>query len=270
LKTPLEYVASVIFAAGKGSRMVGYNGNKTLLPLIPAGSFYEGERPLLLEVLANLPSGPKGIVVNHCAEDVQRAAEGLHASFLHQPVTNGTGGALLAALPFLESASTNTVVITMGDVPLIRPATYERLVKQLDACDLAVLAFEPEDKAQYGVLEVEGERVRRIVEWKYWRSYSSDRQAALRFCNAGVYAARRQPLLHYMGVLAENPHTVQKKWGDRLVAIEEYFITDLVEMMSEDKRSVGMVTAMEEEVAGVDTPEALKQAQSRYASMAGA
>jgi molybdopterin-guanine dinucleotide biosynthesis protein A len=60
----MNEVASVVFAAGRGSRMTGYEGNKTLLPLVPAhGSLYEGERPLLVEVLENLPPGPKGIVI---------------------------------------------------------------------------------------------------------------------------------------------------------------------------------------------------------------
>ena len=99
--TPGE-IASVVFAAGKGSRMTGYEGNKTLLPLIPTGaSPYEGERPMLLEVLENLPPGPKGVVVHHRAEDVRTvtAGAGLDVAHLFQEVTNGTGGALLAARP---------------------------------------------------------------------------------------------------------------------------------------------------------------------------
>ena len=99
--------------------MRGYAGNKTLLPLIPGKSLYEGSRPLIREVLDNLPAGPKGIVVNYRAEEVRRATEGLGISFIHQPVTNGTGGALLAARSFLESADADCVIITMGDVPLI-------------------------------------------------------------------------------------------------------------------------------------------------------
>ncbi len=262
-----EPVASVVFAAGKGSRMVGFDGNKTLLPLIPgASSLYQGDRPMLMEVLGNLTPGPRGVVVNHRAEDVRRIVGEENAVFLHQPVTNGTGGALLAAKPFLESASTEMVVITMGDVPLIRPESYMRLIESLNAATLALLAFEPADKAQYGLLELNGERrVRRIVEWKYWKDYAAERQAGLRYCNAGVYAARRLPLLHYMNVLAGMPHHVEKRRGDRLVTIEEFFITDLVELMSGDGLSVAFTCVPEEEVAGVDAPESLRRAQERYA-----
>jgi len=111
---------SIVFAAGKGTRMLGYAGNKTLLPLIPRNSTYKGDHPLLLEVLLNLPPGPVGIVVHHCAADVEAAVKDFAVTFIPQPTTNGTGGALLAARGFLEMVTEEAVIITMGDVPLIR------------------------------------------------------------------------------------------------------------------------------------------------------
>jgi bifunctional UDP-N-acetylglucosamine pyrophosphorylase / glucosamine-1-phosphate N-acetyltransferase len=258
---------SIVFAAGKGTRMVGYVGNKTLLPLIPGESAYDGDRPLLLEVLANLPPGPIGIVVNHRAADVMKATKGYSVTHIHQQTTNGTGGALLAARGFLETASENAVVITMGDVPLIRRVTYEKLIKRLENLNLVILAFEPRDRARYGMLEMDGENVLRIVEWKYWHGYSSDKQAKLRFCNAGVYALRRSVLLRYLDRLADQPHQVQKQQGKEWMTIQEYFLTDLVELMSNDGLSTGWVLAGEEEVGGVDTPEALQKVQMYYQEM---
>lgn len=263
----MKEVASIVFAAGKGSRMMGYQGNKTLLPLIPEGSLYSGRRPMLIEVLDNLPPGPKGIVVHHFADQVRAAAAAHGAEFIVQPETNGTGGALLAARSFLESSAADKVIITMGDVPLIRPATYAGLIAQLCSCDLAVLAFDPQDKAQYGLLECAGEHVKKIVEWKYWRSYPASRRAALHYCNAGVYAAGRRVLLEYMAHLAKAPHRVQKKWGGSHVTVEEFFLTDLVELMSRDGLAVGMAIAAPAEVTGVDTPEALHYVQRQYAGL---
>lgn len=263
-------VASVVFAAGKGSRMVDYCGNKTLLPLIPGGSLYEGEHPLLLEVLQNLPPGPVGIVVNHAADEVKKATQELGISYLNQPETNGTGGALLAARSFLESVSQDWVLITMGDVPLIRRDTYRRLVEELHENVLAVLAFSPDDPAQYGMLDMEaGGRVLRIIEWKYWHTFPPERQASLRFCNAGVYAARRPLLLEYMARLAREPHRVQKQRAEQWITIEEFFLTDLIELMSKDRLPIGVVVAQEEEVMGVDHPEALRRAQTYYAKDRG-
>jgi bifunctional UDP-N-acetylglucosamine pyrophosphorylase / glucosamine-1-phosphate N-acetyltransferase len=266
---PSPEAVSIVFAAGKGTRMLGYAGNKTLLPLIPGDSVYDGDHPLLLEVLTNLPSGPVGIVVHHCAAGVEEATRGFTITYIPQPKTNGTGGALLAARSFLETVTREAVIITMGDVPLIRRTTYARLIRMLDNNELAILAFEPRDRAQYGMLEMDGERVLRIVEWKYWHTYSAERQAALKFCNAGVYAARRSVLVEYLDRLAGQPHHVRKQRGDGWVTVEEYFLTDLVELMSSKGLPIGWVLAEEEEVTGVDTPEALRAVQKRYQQNSG-
>lgn len=196
---------------------------------------------------------------------MQRITKGFGAVYLFQPVTNGTGGALLAARTFLESVSEETVIITMGDVPMIESTTYEKLVNGLSTHQLMVLGFVPRDRGQYGMLEMEGDRVLRIVEWKYWKTFSAEEQSRLKYCNAGVYAVRRNALLPYLEQLAGRPHRVRKQRGEEWVTIEEYFLTDLVEWMSADGLSIGIVEALEEEVMGVDTPEALGKAQARYA-----
>lgn len=258
-------VASILFAAGKGTRMTGYCGNKTLLPLVAGKSPFEGTRPMIREVLDNLPAGPKGIVLHHCGEQVRKATEGPGISYIVQPETNGTGGALLAARPFLESAPVDRVIVTMGDVPLIRSVTYGKLLERLTSCDMALLAFEPADKARYGMLKLDGERVSEIVEWDCWRKYGAENRGKLRYCNAGVYAAGRKTLLEYAARLESRPHVVQKERDGKPASVREYFLTDLAEMMYADGLFVGMVPAPEEEVRGVDTPEALAVAQELFA-----
>lgn len=260
-------IASVIFAAGKGSRMTGYGGNKTLLPLIPGRSRFDGTHPLIHEVLDNVPPGPRGIVVGHCADDIRKTAEAPDITFIAQPVANGTGGALLAAAGFIDSVDSDYVVITMGDVPLISSATYGKLLGMLQTCDMALLAFEPKQRAQYGMLEMEGEAVARIVEWKYWSQFPVERQEKLRYCNAGVYAAERKILLRYMENLENRPHEVRKERDGQWITIKEYFLTDLAEMMHEDGFIVGMAVAPENEVIGVDTPESLEMVQRIYAEL---
>lgn len=255
--------ASLILAAGKGSRMTGYDGNKTLLPLCPtANNPYEGSRPILMEVLENLPSGPKGIVVHHRAEDVRRETSHLGCTYIFQPVTDGTGGAVLAARPFLKNLEEKAVIITMGDVPLIRRHTYSRLLEGLQAASMNVLAFHPEDSAQYGKLEVHEKRVQRIVEWQYWRTMEGHMQQAP--CNAGVYAVDRTALLDGLEALARRPHEVRKQRNGQWVLIQEYFLTDLVEIFNAKGLTVTFTMAEPWEVMGVDTPEALAEVQRIY------
>ena len=142
--------ASIIFAAGKGSRMKGYEGNKTLLPLIPGDSPFDGKHPMLMEILNNLPPGPKALVVNHGKEDVIRLTGSFDLTYCEQPVLNGTGGALIASRDFIINASYDQLLITMGDVPLIKPSTFNSLLESLNNCHMAVLGFRPLDKKKYG------------------------------------------------------------------------------------------------------------------------
>lgn len=259
---------SLVFAAGKGSRMTGYEGNKTLLPLIPRESVTSGERPLLREVLENLPPGPKGVVVHHREEDVRSAVPDLvpPEGFIRQAELNGTGGALLAARRFLAAQRTTTCIITMGDVPLLRPEAYLRLLSEIEAgAAFALLAFEPVNKAKYGLIATEAGHPVGIVEWEYWHNYPEADQARLRFCNAGVYAAKREVLLPYIDrIEREKAHVVQKARDGRMVPVTEYFLTDLVEMMAGDGVPTALVEIPEEEVIGVDTPESLARVQGIY------
>jgi bifunctional UDP-N-acetylglucosamine pyrophosphorylase/glucosamine-1-phosphate N-acetyltransferase len=260
---------SIVFAAGKGTRMTGYGGNKTLLPLVAGKSRFEGERPLLREVLDNLPPGPKGVVVHHLADEVRKSVQAPDVDFIFQEETNGTGGALLSARTVIESVRTGNIIITMGDVPLIRPATYLKLLEMLERRPMALLGFEPRDRARYGMLEIDGGRVARIVEWEYWKDYLPEKQARLQYCNAGVYAARRPVLLEYMAELERLPHKVRKIRDGKETTIKEYFLTDLVEMMYARGLDVGMIAVPEQEVIGVDTPESLETVQRLYAQIAG-
>ena len=256
--------ASLILAAGRGSRMKDFNGNKTLLPLVPEKSHYEGKKPILLEILNNLPSGPKAVVINHKKEDVIKATRKYDISYCEQPVLNGTGGALLAAREFLEGQECNHLIITMGDVPLVKSATYRGLIENLKNNRLTVLGFRPEDKKQYGVLKVEEDQVKKIIEWKYWKTFSGKKQGDLQICNSGIYAIRTDNLLHYISVLSSKPHMVRKEIGGEMTEMKEFFITDIVEYMCDDGLPVGYVIGDEDEVMGVDNLAAITKAQALY------
>jgi bifunctional UDP-N-acetylglucosamine pyrophosphorylase/glucosamine-1-phosphate N-acetyltransferase len=252
-------------AAGRGSRMKGFEGNKTLLPLVAGDRPYEGSQPILLHILDNLPKGPKAVIVHHRKEDVIQATRGLDVAYCEQPRLNGTGGALLAARRFIETLPCERVLITMGDVPLVKRSTYEALVHKLGDQALVVLGFRPETKKRYGVLDVKGEQVHRIIEWEYWKTYPEEKQAAFTICNSGIYAARRAELLSYLTVLASRPHIVRKEIAGSAVDVEEFFMTDLAEYMHQDGLKVGFLTsASETEVMGVDDIEAWRQARKLF------
>jgi bifunctional UDP-N-acetylglucosamine pyrophosphorylase/glucosamine-1-phosphate N-acetyltransferase len=260
-----ETTASIIMAAGRGSRMKGYDGNKTLLPLVPGESAYSGRQPILVNLFANLPEGPRAIVVNHCKGDVMKATDGLDAVFCDQPILNGTGGAIIAARSFINAQSCQNFVITMGDVPFVKKETYARMVSLLTENDIVILGFCPDNKKQYGVLEIDDGRVTKITEWKYWKDYPAERQQSLSVCNSGIYAITKEALDAYLPVLESRPQIVSKEVNGKMTDIKEFFITDLIEYMVADGRSVGYLVAETElETMGIDDPEALKKAQAAF------
>jgi bifunctional UDP-N-acetylglucosamine pyrophosphorylase/glucosamine-1-phosphate N-acetyltransferase len=258
-------IASIIMAAGRGSRMKAFEGNKTLLPLIPGKNPFEGDHPILLQILHALPQGPKCVIVNYRKEDVIQATRAYGLSYCEQPELNGTGGALLAASDFIASLDAELVIITMGDVPFVKPETYQKLIEELEKRNLVVLGFVPADKKQYGVLETEQDRVTRIVEWKYWSTFPEPVQKNLTVCNSGIYAVRKKDLLHYLPVLASRPQVVVKERNGAPMEIREYFITDIVEYMVKDGLDVGFAVAGDEmEAMGIDDPMALEKAQRLF------
>lgn len=260
--------ASLIFAAGKGSRMKGFEGNKTLLPLIAGRSPFEGSCPILLHILHRLPVGPKALVVNHRKEEVIDVTGDLDLTYCEQPILNGTGGALLASMDFLESQVFDRLIITMGDVPFVKPLTYQDLLEKLENSYMVVLGFRPEYKKQYGVLEIEEGNVKKITEWKYWIKYPEEIQSRLEICNSGIYAFRKAELLRYLAMLEKRPHTVIKERNRKMAEVEEFFITDLVELINKDGANVGYIVAEDEcEVMGVDDLPSLQTAQEMFGSL---
>ena len=257
--------ASLIFAAGRGSRMKGFDGNKTLLPLVPVQSPYQGTHPILLSILDSLPPGPKALVIHHRKEEVMAYTLSLGLTYCEQPVLNGTGGALLAATGFIERGLSDRLIITMGDVPFVKNATYLNLARALEFCHLVVLGFRPQDKRQYGVLEIDEDRVKSIIEWKYWKAYPEERQKTLKICNTGIYAVRTDDLIPYLKILERSAHKVLKEREGKMVEIEEFFVTDLVELMDQDGLKVGYVMADNEyEVMGIDDLPSLLRAQEIF------
>ncbi len=253
-------VISVILAAGRGTRMGSYK-NKTTLSLFPEETGYE--YPIILEILKNLPLGKRIIVVNYRKEDILRVTSKLDVTYCIQPVLNGTGGAVISASELIKETEMDYVLITVGDAPFVKRQTYLKLIDKLKEDDLVVLGFSSEDKRQYGILEIEKNAVKRIIEWKVWKDLSIKEEC---LCNAGIYAVKKEILLRYIPVLSSRPHTVEKRINGRLRKIKEYFFTDIVEYMNKDGLKVGYVIAEKDEAMGIDDPDSLSYARKIFIS----
>jgi bifunctional UDP-N-acetylglucosamine pyrophosphorylase/glucosamine-1-phosphate N-acetyltransferase len=229
----------VILAAGQGKRM------RSTLPKVlhPVAG-----RPMLAQVIAAARAAAAGassarivVVVGHGAAEVQQA---LHADpdlrFVLQEPQLGTGHAELQAAPQLDESATTLVLY--GDVPLIRPATLERLLAE--AIDgVALLTVRLPDPSGYGriVRDWHG-NVLKIVEERD----ATDEERALQEVNTGILAAPTAKLKTWLATLANDN------------AQREYYLTDVIaRAVGERMRVVAVECPDADEALGVNSKEQL-------------
>jgi len=235
----------IVLAAGLGKRMRS-ELPKVLHPL--AG------RPLLAHVLdaARALSPRKTIVVHgHGAERVRAAFPDASLAWALQVEQRGTGHAVMQALPHV---SADEVLILYGDVPLIQPATLERL-RAAARSGLALLTVDLPEPKGYGRIVREGGKVARIVEEKD----ASTAEKAIREVNAGFMAMDAKRLSAWAKKLGN--HNAQK----------EYYLTDVVSLAVAEGVPVEAVKVDDVwEVSGVNSKQELaaleRVAQTRHAA----
>ncbi len=170
----------------------------------------------------------------------------------------GTGHAVLTAKKAINRGA-DDVVVLFGDTPLVTGKTLKRLRGALArGADIAVLGFRPPNPFGYGRLIVKGRQLVAIHEEKD----ASPEEKAIGLCNAGVMAFRGKGLTRLLGKIGTNN------------AKGEYYMTDAVEISAAAGKSVVVVEAEADEVAGVNARgqlahvEGLWQRRARAAAMA--
>ncbi|WP_166211674.1 bifunctional UDP-N-acetylglucosamine diphosphorylase/glucosamine-1-phosphate N-acetyltransferase GlmU [Cognatiluteimonas telluris] len=196
----------VILAAGEGKRMKS-SRPKVLQPI--AG------QPMLGHVIAAarvLQPQAIHVVYGHGGDAVREAFAGQgDLQWALQARQAGTGHAVQQAMAQVPDEA--QVLVLYGDVPLVLPATLQRLLEASES--LAVLGAELDDPTGYGriVRDAEG-RVAAIVEQKD----ASEEQRKIRLVNTGMVAAAAMPLKRWLAALRND--NVQG----------EYYLTDIFAM----------------------------------------
>ncbi|HEX4307022.1 MAG TPA: bifunctional UDP-N-acetylglucosamine diphosphorylase/glucosamine-1-phosphate N-acetyltransferase GlmU [Solirubrobacterales bacterium] len=146
---------------------------------------------------------------------------------VEQPVSDGTGGAIRAALPLIEEAE--AVLVLSGDVPLISAATIAALLEAHEAADAAatMLTIELADPGAYGrVVRTADGGVEKVVEAKAAGDADAS-QLEIREINAGTYAFDATPLAAALAELSNDN------------AQGEYYLPDVFTAM----RAAGLAVA---------------------------
>ena len=231
-------LSTIILAAGQGTRMRS-DLPKVLQPL--AG------RPLLGHVLdcaAALSADDVCVVYGHGGEAVRNAFAADSLRWALQAEQLGTGHAVQQAMP--ETPVDNRVLVLFGDVPLLTPATCQRLVDETPPTDVAVLTVDMDDPAGYGRIIRDGDNVSRIVEEKD----ASPEEKSVVEINTGVLLCPADRL---------------KQWLDNLGndnAQGEYYLTDVIAMAVGDGVTVhGIKAGTWTEVMGINDKKQLAEAE---------
>ena len=187
-----ESLVAIVLAAGKGVRM------RSQLPKV---LHRVGGRPAISWVIdAARRAGCSRIlvVVGHGADRVRAAVSGDDVVFVEQREQRGTGHAVLETEQALGSHQALALVLS-GDVPLVRSATLERLIREAQAGfgALAVARIEaPADPGSLGRVVVSaGGSLERIVEV----ADATPSELLVREVNAGHYALRVPELFELLG-----------------------------------------------------------------------
>ena len=233
--------AAIILAAGQGTRM------KSPLPKVlhPVG-----HRAMLDHAIdAAEALGCERIVVvvgSHSPEVrahvVKRLGEDAIAV---QDPPLGTGHAVRAAEAVLGDF-VGQVVVTYGDVPLLRAHDIEAVFETADG--VTVIGFEAADPGAYGRLVMDGETLTAITEAKE----ASPEVLAITACNSGVMAA---PVGLLFSLLAEVTNDNAKG---------EYYLTDVVELARKRGEPTRVTMASEDSVMGVNAQGELAQAEALF------
>ena len=218
----------VILAAGKGTRM-NSQLPKVLQPL--AG------KPILqyvLDTTYSLQPNNISIVAGHKSEMLRELIKDKNISWRIQDRQLGTGHAVIQAIPDLNSDKT---LILYGDVPLIKKADLQSLIKKSDT-GLAVMTHIKNDANGYGRILREDNKIQGIIEDKD----CNEEQKKIKEINTGILAADTKYL---------------KLWLNRLSnenAQKEYYLTDIVKFAVEDNITVSSHEVEEEvSISGVNS-----------------
>jgi UDP-N-acetylglucosamine diphosphorylase/glucosamine-1-phosphate N-acetyltransferase len=238
-------LATVILAAGKGKRM--HSDLPKVLHRMGGQSLIEH----VLDATQTIAAEHTIVVVGHQADKVRSALTGRDVAFVEQTEQLGTGHAVRECRRTLAGFA-GTLLVLVGDVPLLRAATLQRLLSRHTetgaACTL--LTTRLEDPTGYGRI-VRGPRgdVQAIVEHKD----ASPDERAIDEINSGVIAFETGPLWQHIEQLSRR--NVQG----------EYYLTDLVGIFVASGLTVSAYCVPDPwEVAGVNSREQLAELERIY------
>lgn len=211
-------VMALILAAGKGTRMKSkINKNLHLLSGQPIVTH-------VIDAAVEAGVGDIALVIGHDADRV-RSTLGEQYQYVYQREQLGTGHAVMQAEELLRSNPDSTVLIMLGDSPLITARTLRRLIdtQQQNQAAAALLVDTVEDPTGMGrVLRNSSGAVVGVVE----ESDANEEQKRIKEVWTGFSCFRAADLLESLACINNDN------------AQGEYYITDTIKVLTEQGKLV--------------------------------
>lgn len=226
-------VGAIILGAGKGTRMKS-NLPKVLMPV-------DG-KPMIRHIIDTLEDLGVTKIVTVIAPDGDAVKKEVAPyPTCVQEKQLGTGHAVLAARPEFRGFKGDVLVI-FGDQPLYTKESMRKMLrKRAQGYSVVCMGFRPADPARYGRLVMDGDNLKRIVEFKD----ASDEEKAITFCNSGIMCFDGEKLFEILGAISNEN------------AAQEYYLTDAVEIALRLGLKCSAVECPVEEASAANTLEEL-------------
>lgn len=236
-------IHTIILAAGKGTRM-NTNLPKVMQPL--------GGKTIISHVIdtAQKVSDHITLVAGYKKEVLKQfiGASYPNVSSVDQEEQLGTGHAVKQASHLI--APNQKILILYGDVPLISEATIQALISETTDCCL--LSMLPDDPTPYGkVIKDSSGHAIKITEQKD----ASDEERKIPEVFTGIMTVKGEMLVTALDEINNNN------------AASEYYLTDLVEILSLKGVKINCIQANPDEVVGANNKQELHQLESILRNM---
>jgi bifunctional UDP-N-acetylglucosamine pyrophosphorylase/glucosamine-1-phosphate N-acetyltransferase len=224
-------LAVIVLAAGKGTRM------KSELPKVLHRAAGRSLLGWVLAAAEPLEADETVAVIGHGADAVVEALPPSAKGVVQEPQL-GTGDAVRVGLSGCSDA-VDTILIVPGDMPLLEADTLEAVVAthRDQGAAATVLTVKMDDPTGYGRVERSWDQIVRIVEQRD----ADERQQAIDEVNTSVYAFDAALLADALeGLSSDNSQG-------------EYYLTDVIEILSGASHKIAAVTTDVVEGTGVNS-----------------
>ena len=239
----MEDCNAIILAAGKGTRM---------LSELPKCAYPFYGKPMIVYIInmcKKIQIDDICVVVGHKKESIENLLQD-KVKYAYQKEQLGTANAVLAAKDFLEKHNEGITLIFPGDMPLIDGDVINNLIREHieNNNDLTILTTQIKNPTGYGRIIRQDGQIIKIIEEKD----ADDSVKAINEINTGLYCITTNLLEKALSKVDNNNNK------------GEYYLTDIVKILSGDKKVKAYLTEYDFKLTGINDLYTLSLVEKEY------